>query len=139
MSARRLQHAIFGMLLVVALTLAGCTSTVKGSSTALSVVLTDFAFQPATFTIPANQEISVSVTNKGANVHEFVIMKPGMKVDPPFGDKDEGNIYWEIDDVQPGQTKTGKFTAPGPGTYEIVCGQPKHIEMGMVGTLTVAQ
>jgi len=103
------------------------------------VVLSDFAFQPATFTIPAGKEISVSVTNKGANVHEFVIMKPGMKVDPPFGDKDEGNIYWEIDDVQPGQTKTGKFTAPGPGTYQIVCGQPKHIEMGMVGTLTVVE
>ena len=139
MSARRFQYAILGIILIAALTLAGCASTVKGSSTALAVVLTDFAFQPTTFTIPANQEISVTVTNKGANVHEFVIMKSGMKVDPPFGDKDEGNIYWEIDDVQPGQTKTGKFMAPGAGTYEIVCGQPKHIEMGMVGTLTVTQ
>ncbi len=75
MSARRLQHAILGILLAAVLSLAGCTSTVKGSSTALSVVLTDFTFQPATFMIPANQEISVSVTNKGANVHEFVIIR----------------------------------------------------------------
>ena len=139
MSARSLRYAILGILIVMSLGLASCTSTARGASTALSVVMTDFAFQPATFTIPAGKEISISVTNKGANVHEFVIMKSGMKVDPPFGDKDEGNIYWEIDDVQPGQTKTGKFTAPGPGTYQIVCGQPKHIEMGMVGTLTVAQ
>ena len=139
MSARYLRYAILGVLIVMSLSLASCTSTARGASTALSVVLSDFAFQPATFTIPAGKEISVSVTNKGANVHEFVIMKSGMKVDPPFGDKDEGNIYWEIDDVQPGQTKTGKFTAPGPGTYQIVCGQPKHIEMGMVGTLTVVE
>ncbi len=139
MSPRRLRYTILGILIVMSLGLAGCTSTARGGSTALAVVLTDFTFQPATFTIPAGKEISVSVTNKGANVHEFVIMKPGTKVEPPFGDKDEGNIYWEIDDVQPGQTKTGKFTAPGPGTYQIVCGQPKHIEMGMVGTLTVAE
>ena len=139
MPARYLRYATLGVLIVMSLSLASCTSTARGASTALSVVLSDFAFQPATFTIPAGKEISVSVTNKGANVHEFVIMKPGMKVDPPFGDKDEGNIYWEIDDVQPGQTKTGKFTAPGPGTYQIVCGQPKHIEMGMVGTLTVVE
>ncbi len=139
MPARRLQYAILGILIVMSLSLAGCSTTARGASTALSVVMTDFAFKPDTFTIPAGKEISISVTNKGANVHEFVIMKLGMKVDPPFGDKDEGNIYWEIDDVQPGQTKTGKFTAPGPGTYQIVCGQPRHIEMGMVGTLTVAE
>ena len=68
-----------------------------------------------------------------------IILHAGTKVEPPFADKDEGNIYWEIDDVQPGQTKTAKFTAPGPGTYQVVCGQPKHIEMGMLGTLTVIQ
>ena len=139
MPTRCLRYAVLGILIVMSLSLAGCASTARGASTTLSVVLTDFTFQPAAFTIPAGKEISVSVTNKGANVHEFVIMKPGAKVDPPFGDKDEGNIYWEIDDVQPGQTKTGKFMAPGPGTYQIVCGQPKHIEMGMVGTLTVAE
>ena len=57
---------------------------------------------------------------------------------PPFGDKDEGNIYWEIDEIQPGTTKTGSFTAPSePGEYEIVCGLAGHIESGMVGKLTV--
>ncbi len=139
MLTRRIQYALWGLLIVVSLGLAGCARTAGGGSTALSVQLTDFAFQPATFTVPAGQEITVSVTNKGALVHEFVIMKAGIKVDPPFGDKDEGNIYWEIDDVQPGQTKTGKFTAPEAGTYQIVCGQPRHIERGMVGTLTVSQ
>ncbi len=137
MSAHRLRYFLWGILLVLSLGLAGCAQPAGGASTALSVEMTDFAFKPTAFTVPAGKDITVTVTNKGANVHEFVIMKAGIKVEPPFGDKDEGNIYWEIDDVQPGQTKTDKFMAPGPGTYEIVCGQPRHIEMGMVGTLTV--
>ncbi len=139
MLTRYVRYIMWGILLIAGLGLAGCASAAGGASTSLDVQLTDFAFKPATFTVPAGKEITVSVTNKGANVHEFVIMKLGTKVDPPFGDKDEGNIYWEIDDVQAGQTKTGKFTAPGPGTYQIVCGQPRHIEMGMVGTLTATQ
>ena len=139
MSVRRMRFVVWGILIVVSLILAGCASPAGGASTSLSVELTDFTFKPATFTVPAGKEINVTVTNKCANVHEFVIMKAGTKVEPPFGNKDEGNIYWEIDDVQSGQTKTGKFTAPGPGTYQVVCGQPMHIEKGMVGTLTVTE
>ncbi len=139
MLTRLIRYTLWGILLVVTLGLTGCARSAAGASTTLTVDLADFTFLPATFTVPAGKEITVSVTNKGANVHEFVIMKSGIKVNPPFGDKDEGNIYWEIDDVQPGQTKTGKFTAPSPGTYQVVCGQPNHIEKGMVGTLTVTE
>ena len=127
-------------LIIMSLVLSACASVANAAgSTSLSVDLTDFSFKPDSFKVPTGKEITVNVTNKGANVHEFVIMKAGTKVEPPFGDKDEGNIYWEVDDVQPGQTKTAQFTAPGPGTYQVVCGQPKHIEMGMLGTLTVVQ
>jgi uncharacterized cupredoxin-like copper-binding protein len=125
------------VLVILSLMLAGCASAVDAGSTNLSVDLTDFSFKPNTFKIPAGKEITVNVTNKGANVHEFVIMKAGTKVTVPFDDDDEGNIYWEIDDVQPGTSKTDKFTAPEAGTYQVVCGTPSHIEMGMVGTLTV--
>jgi uncharacterized cupredoxin-like copper-binding protein len=127
-------------LIIMSLLFSACASVANASGTTnLSVDLTDFAFKPNTFKVPAGKEIAVKVTNKGANVHEFVIMKAGTKVEPPFGDKDEGNIYWEIDDVQPGQTKSDKFTAPAPGEYQVVCGTAGHIEMGMIGTLTVVQ
>jgi uncharacterized cupredoxin-like copper-binding protein len=124
-------------LIVLGLILSACASAANASNTNLSVDLTDFAFKPNTIKVPAGKEITVQVTNKGANVHEFVIMKAGTQVSVPFDDNDEGNIYWEIDDVQPGATKTDKFTAPEAGTYQLVCGTPKHVEMGMVGTLTV--
>jgi len=127
-------------LIIMSLVLSACASVANAAgSTSLSVDLTDFSFKPDSFKVPAGKVITVKVTNKGANVHEFVIMKAGTKVEPPFADKDEGNIYWEIDDVQPGQTKSDKFTAPAPGDYEIVCGTPGHVEMGMVGALTVVQ
>ena len=119
---------------IFSLVLAGCSG---GGNTNLSVDLTDFAFKPNTFTIPAGKEINVTVTNKGANVHEFVIMKKGTQVSVPFGDDDEGNIYWELDDVQPGASKSGKVTLSDAGTYQVICGTPNHIEMGMVGNLTV--
>jgi plastocyanin len=123
------------VFVLLSLVLTSCGAS--GGNTSLNVDLTDFAFKPNTFTIPSGKEISVSVTNKGANVHEFVIMKKGSKVDPPFGDKDEGNIYWELDDVQTGTSKSGKVTLSDPGTYQVICGTPNHIEMGMVGSLMV--
>jgi uncharacterized cupredoxin-like copper-binding protein len=135
------KRIVLGFIIVVVLSLAltACSAPADAGSTHLSIELSDFAFKPNTFKIPAGKEITVDVMNKGANVHEFVIMKAGAEVSQPFDDNDEPNIYWEIDDVQPGTSKTGTFTAPEAGTYQIVCGQPKHIEMGMVGTLTVVQ
>ena len=125
------------VLVVLSFALSGCAAATAANNTSLSVDLTDFTFKPDTFTVPAGKEITLNVTNKGANVHEFVIMKAGTKVTPPFDDNDEGNIYWEIDDVAPGTSKSDKFTAPEAGTYQVVCGTPNHVEMGMVGTLTV--
>jgi uncharacterized cupredoxin-like copper-binding protein len=126
------------VLIAICLGVAAC-ATASASSTALSVELRDFSFAPDTYTIPTGKEITLNLTNKGANVHEFVIMKGGTKVTPPFDDDDEGNIYWELDDVAAGTSKSDKFTAPAPGTYQIVCGTPGHIEQGMIGTLTVTQ
>ena len=135
----RLQRITSSIIVLVALSflLAGCGGA--GAPTTLNVDLADFSFKPNAFTVPTGKEITVNVTNKGANVHEFVIMKAGTQVTVPFDDDDEGNIYWEIDEVAAGTSKSDKFTAPAPGTYQVVCGTPSHIEMGMVGTLTVTQ
>jgi len=62
----------------------------------------------------------------------------GEHVIPPFGDKDEDKILWELDAVQAGTTLSGTFTAPTePGEYDVICGVPGHIELGMVATLIV--
>ena len=134
MRLQRITSSII-VFVVVGLLLAGCSG--GGAPTTLNVDLADFSFKPNTFTVPTGKEITVNVTNKGANVHEFVIMKKGTQVSVPFGDDDEDNIFWELDEVQPGASKSGKFTLSEPGTYQVICGTPNHIEMGMVGNMTV--
>jgi len=122
------------MVLGLALLLTAC----GGGGTKINVILTDFAFSPDTFTVPAGATVTINATNNGSSEHEFVIMKLGESVTAPFGDKDEGNIFWELDAVEAGTTKSGTFTAPTePGKYEVVCGLAGHIEGGMVASLTV--
>jgi uncharacterized cupredoxin-like copper-binding protein len=126
------------VLLVLALLLAATVASACSSGPSINVTLTDFAYTPNTFTVPAGAQVTLHAKNSGTVEHEFAIMKKGTSVTPPFGDKDEGNIYWELDEIQPGETKSATFTAPtDPGDYEVVCGLAGHIENGMVATLTV--
>ena len=131
-----MKKSIFIVLVVLALALSACGGGNK-PSTDLKVEFTDFAFTPDSWVIPAGQEITLTTTNAGAVVHEFVIMKLGTTVGEDFGDEDEDNIYWEVE-AEAGQTLTITFTAPvDPGEYQIVCGTEGHFVAGMVGTLTV--
>lgn len=125
-------------ILILATALSVALTACGGSGNTINVTMTDFAYQPNSFTVPAGAQITINARNNGATEHEFVIMKKGFTVAPPFGDKDEGNIYWELDEIGAGTTKTATFTAPTePGTYEVVCGLLAHIEKGMVATLIV--
>ncbi len=125
------------LVLVVALTvlLAGCKG---GPSTTIRVTMTDFAFTPSSFTVPAGQPISVQLTNNGAATHSFIIMKAGHDIQSHFTDADKQNVYWEVAAVAPGESATQTFTAPSdPGEYQIVCGIPAHFEAGMTAKLMV--
>ncbi len=114
-----------------------CTSA--GPATTLDIQMTDFSYSPAALTIPAGKEITLNLKNNGKVTHEFVIIKLGQAVTPPFGDDDEDKVYWEPE-AEPGQAVSVKFTAPvAAGTYTVVCGQPEHMEAGMTGTLAVVQ
>lgn len=124
------------VLLGLTLFLSACGA--GGPTTTIKVTMTDFHFEPAQFTVPAGQEITVNATNNGAVEHEFVIFKLGTDAGVKFGDEDEDNIYWEVE-VQPGQSVSVTFTAPSePGEYYVTCGIEGHLEAGMSGKLIVA-
>ena len=124
---------VFALSVSLALTACG-----KSNAATINVTITDFAYSPTTFTVPAGAQVTINATNNGSAEHEFAIMKKGTSVTPPFGDKDEGNIFWELDEIGPGTAKSATFTAPTePGEYEVVCGLPGHIEKGMTATLIV--
>ena len=128
------KYFVLIVLLLAALALSGCA---KNYDTELTVDMVEFMFSPTEYTIPAGQEITLTLTNTGTVEHEFVIMKFGQAVSVPFGDDDEGNIYWEAEAL-PGETKTVTFTAPSDlGEYQIICGTAGHVENGMLGKMFV--
>jgi plastocyanin len=103
----------------------------------ISVITTDFKFEPNTWTVAGGQPVTLTITNRGANEHEWVLLKKETAITPPFGEKDEDKVFWEIE-IEPGATKTATFTVPKEaGTYQVICGTPMHLEQGMKATLVV--
>jgi uncharacterized cupredoxin-like copper-binding protein len=99
--------------------------------------MTDFAFNPNEFTIPAGEDITLKVTHNGTMEHSFIVMKYGTDAGEMFDEADKVNVYWEVD-LQPGDSETVLFRAPDqPGTYQIICGMAGHLQSGMVGKLIV--
>lgn len=128
---RKIVILLFAAALIMVL--AACGS----SKDSISVTTTDFQFDPNNWSVSAGNEVELTLTNNGSVEHEWVLLKQGTSVTPPFDEDDEDKVFWEME-AEPGETKTESFTAPSePGTYNIVCGITGHLEQGMEGTLTV--
>ena len=105
--------------------------------TSFTVSMTDFAFTPNVFTVPAGAEITMKGYHDGAVVHDFIIMKFGADIGDTFTEEDRPNVYWEFK-LNPGGEETTSFIAPSePGEYQILCGTAGHLQAGMVGKLIV--
>ena len=125
---------LFVLLIVCSVILAACGG---GTPTKFKVDMTEYKFDPNVLVIQAGKEITLDITNSGAALHEFVIMKHGLTVGDKFGPEDEENIYWEVE-AESGESKTATFTAPSEsGEYQVVCGTEGHVEHGMIGKLIV--
>jgi uncharacterized cupredoxin-like copper-binding protein len=125
----------FLLLAAVAASLTACGA--GGASTKINVEMTDFAFTPNQFTVPAGEEIVVNAAHHGVTTHEFIIMKAGTDAGEKFDETDRDNVYLSVE-VPPDHAHSFTFVSPSePGVYQIVCGIPGHMQAGMVGTLTV--
>ena len=121
--------------LLILVFLTACQS--GGPATKITVELSDFSITPNQLSVPASAEIQIRVANQGTVEHNFYIMQYGMDVGDMFDEEDIANAYWDVE-VQPDDSVDLIFTAPDqPGTYQIVCGMPGHLQAGMVGTLVV--
>jgi plastocyanin len=116
---RRLGLALCAVGLLTAAT--GAVAVYAQSTT--TVVMTEFAFDPATLTLPAGRD-TIVLTNSGQFPHTMHIEGNGVSVD----------VAPAIDG---GSSATGTVTL-APGTYDVWCPVDGHRERGMVGTLTVA-
>ena len=82
-----------------------------GPSTTINLTITDYHYDPDTFTVPAGQEITVNIDNQGFVSHQFVIFKLGTDAGGKIGPEDQDNIYWRFE-VLPGHTDSATFVAP---------------------------
>ncbi|HKY55751.1 MAG TPA: cupredoxin domain-containing protein [Anaerolineales bacterium] len=132
-----MKKTIYLLIILLALALSACQSS--GPSTKLNVEMTDFAFTPNHFTVPAGEEITVNIAHHGIVVHEFIIMNPGTNAGEHFDEDDLPNVYKSVE-VSPDHSQSFTFTAPAePGDYQVVCGIAGHIESGMTATLSVVE
>jgi uncharacterized cupredoxin-like copper-binding protein len=132
--------------LVLAVLLTGCAGTgVSQAATELTVEATDFAYTPASITVPAGQPVTLTLNNTGAVEHDFVVDKinvtdveasdngPAMH-HQMGGDAPDYDLHFF---AGAGDTAVLKFTALEPGTYEIFCSIEGHKAAGMIGKLIV--
>ncbi|HEY3115784.1 MAG TPA: cupredoxin domain-containing protein [Chloroflexota bacterium] len=101
--------------------LAACSGGGSGGG-GLPVTASDYKFEPANLTVKAGQAAQVTVRNTAGQVHDWTVQG----LDKPVAVT-----------VSPGQTQNISFTPSKAGTYKIVCVQPGHEQLGMVGQLVV--
>lgn len=89
--------------------------------TEISVVGTEFNFNPASISVKAGEKVKIAFKNNGRAPHNFVIegLNTGTKT------------------INGGQTDVVEFTAPSSGTYTFFCSIPGHRASGMEGNLKV--
>jgi uncharacterized cupredoxin-like copper-binding protein len=88
----------------------------------ITVVATDFAFDPATVTAKPGEKLFIELVNQGNAVHMWQLEG-----------KPETHVHTAV-----GETSAKVVIAPQKvGTYKLVCTTPGHTELGMVGSLKV--
>lgn len=129
-------------IVALALLLGACGDDDGSSETEIDATLTEFMFDPDSWTIAAEEEITIDLTNDGSVEHEWVLLKPGVEISseadlPETEEELLADFVYVEDEVEPGDSKTLTFTAPEAGTYQVICAIEGHFDAGMEGELTV--
>jgi plastocyanin len=121
------------VLIPVVIVLAGCgggggsnESEDTGSVLqTLQISEKEFSLNPSTVNVSKTGTYEFEVTNDGQVTHALNIEESG------------GGTEEESGDIEPGQTKTLRFTFSKNGSYEMYCPIDGHKDQGMEGTITV--
>ncbi len=132
---KKFQFAL-AITLLLALGLTACAGGASASNSTISVQMSDFKFDPSTWTVSAGKTVTVDLNNTASVAHTWTVMKT--PISGSYSAANQSDIYFNSGQVAPGTTKTVTFTAPStPGDYQVICTVPGHFEAGMVGHLIV--
>ncbi len=127
---------------VVAILAAACqpptTSTASngGAGAEITAQVTEFQFTPDSWEVPAGAEVMLTLDNQGTVEHTFLVIADGGRVSSAG---DVGQATPEAQ-AQAGSRAEATFTAPSqPGSYQVICTIPGHLESGMEAILTVTE
>ncbi|MEO8272928.1 MAG: hypothetical protein ABI620_02515 [Chloroflexota bacterium] len=131
------------LALTAAVLLAACSSpaaTPAAPASAINAQLVDWKITLDNATGKAGS-ITFSVSNKGANTHEFVVVKTDLAADklPVAGNIVDESAFTpvdEIEDIEPNATPTLTVTLAA-GHYVILCNIEEHYGKGMHADLNV--
>jgi uncharacterized cupredoxin-like copper-binding protein len=105
----------------------------------VTVNATDYRFSAPEIDAKAGR-LKVTLVNKGAVVHEFVVLRdgaaPGSLKPASNGRVSEKASVGEVSETDPGKTRTATLDLK-PGRYIYVCNIPTHYMAGMYGELVV--
>jgi len=94
--------------------------TTIADAESITVVATDFAFEPSTIEVTAGEPVNLVLDVQDGG-HDLAVADVGFRI--PILDEPESAVATlQIDE---------------PGSYPFVCQVPGHIEAGMTGTIAV--
>jgi len=96
--------------------------------TEITVQASEWSLEPAGFTVPAGEEVTLTLENTGSNQHNW-----GVDLDGDGETEDDVRT----DTIPSGETTTVTFTVDETGEYTFFCDVSGHRDAGMEGTLTV--
>lgn len=102
----------------------GPAGTAPAGTREFKVNATDFKYDPADQTFKPGEKLKVTMTNKGAVDHTWVLTNAA------------GAELTKLE-VKVGATASKEFVAPAAGAYNIVCDIAGHKEAGMQAKATV--
>lgn len=125
---------------VAALALAGCGGGDDSGGggdpvTSLTITAEDFSYDPSSWSIVADTDVSVTIDNQGLNEHDWVVLQAGTSIEAEE-DYSADMVETELKAVPVGETDSTTINLPA-GEYQVICAVVGHLDAGMEGTLTV--
>lgn len=136
---KRILFILFSFVLLTA-----CASQSSQSAKDITVEMTDFAYTPASITVPAGEPVTLTLKNTGNIEHDFVVEKidattkviedSGSDAHHAHGEEQNYDLHVS---ANAGDTSVIQLTVTEPGTYQVFCSVEGHKEAGMIGELIV--